>query len=419
MKNTFRICALFLCVVPFAALAAFVRPSDVLSLLLAYDGKPRTFSAQAYVNVDDFTMTVTAEGAVEGRTPRDIKGKFAVAADMAEGGAWLATIRMQMLVHGEKLYVLLEDLALREELTAYAPNEYEGVVGQWYAVPIELQDMQQADDWDDVLEQLAEGLQDMGIYATAQDVDQVIRACIDALFSMERTAYQGGSAYSIRLHPNFLWRLQERVVQFLLQHGDEDARSFVEEIRFFLEEMPEMLSEIEEEVHRAVNLHVKVDTNTAHEFVFGKPYLAITLPEENLYIALQGSVQRQMTPVYLAIPRNAITLGEGDTLPNPIVDFLDGFLEGFFQDMPIHMYLCSPDGPCEEDEHDDWLWDEDDDWLWDEPLWPEEPVPLPEVTAPSPRAPRGERCDAVPGTAEYVQLQRKGICPVVQRRPAR
>ena len=342
MKKIFTLCALVAAAVPFVALAAFTRPSEALRLL-SYDGKPRTFSVQAYISAEDVTATVVMSGAMEGKRPQDVKAKLTLTADITEGGAWLATVRAQARVYREQLYVLLEDVAAREGEDV--PTEG---IGQWYVMPLAFGAMQQPGEWEDVAEELAMQLRAAGVETTAEELTQAITSVVDGLFTIERTQYAGGHAYSMRLHRNFLRNAVETVSRFLLEHGDEDVRAFVREMQQEMME-PDMLAETESQVRQMLNLHLKVDTNTADAFVFGKYYVSLTLPEGDMHVALEGKLQRLMTPVYLEVPRDAIAAEEGSGEFAEIFMELMGRAYGTFGDE----WLCTGGGDGWEDEWGD------------------------------------------------------------------
>ncbi|MDD5469960.1 MAG: hypothetical protein PHO92_04160 [Candidatus Peribacteraceae bacterium] len=410
MKKILTLCALIAAAVPFIALAAFTRPSEALRLL-SYDGKPRTFSAQVYVSAADTTATVSMNGAMEGKRPEDIKAKFSLTADIAERGAWLATVRAQARVYRGQLYVLLEDAAARDGMDIPSAG-----IGQWYVMPLAFGDMQQPEEWEDIAEELAMHLRAAGVETTAEDLTQALNAVVDGLFAMEQSRYAGGYAYSMRLHPNFLRNAVGTVSRFLLEHGNEDVRAFVREMQQEMMMEPDMLAETESQVRQMVNLHLKVDTNTADEFVFGKYYVSLAVPEGDMHVALEGKLQQLMTPVYLEIPRDAIAIEEGSGEFAEMLMELMGNTSGEFE-------YEWPDTSDEEEYfwQEDWEFEEQDAGrYWEEEVLPPPRIPrVPRTPDPhtrqrmNPLMPKVPGCDFEPGTREYVRMQREGVCPVV------
>lgn len=414
MRRSVLLVSLFTSVaLPVIALAAYALPSELL-MSSGLDGRPRDFSAKVYVEAgaDDAAVHITGsiKGKSEGTNAKDIKAEMHITASM-ENDQGNGSVVLNVKAAQGTLAVQVEELRFEtafftEEDRAQFEEQLSAFRGKWYTVA--LADLpEQAPTLDAVFEQYAGMLQDAGVSVTAGDLKAFAADLINAAFRMERTQYLAGNAYDLRLRPDAAKALMNVLNRwatnmdpsFLTDTSLDDSSS----------------AELQQLLDESLNVHMKIDTNTAGEFRFGKYYVGFQMPEAELTFAVEGTLQHRVAAVNVDLPNVASPL---EFLTEDILGELDDFF---------------PSGDDMEWENQEWETLPPQDWEWDEEEW----LPLPpddwqsddERRPPSVRPPRLPQnppylpddtldllratCGTPTGAPEQsLQYARKGTCGV-------
>ncbi|TSC60107.1 MAG: hypothetical protein Greene041662_222 [Candidatus Peregrinibacteria bacterium Greene0416_62] len=357
---------------PFSAFALAASPSALLPQL-DFKGNPHAVESEFRAAGNGMHAALWMKGAQEGKTPATTKAWWKMTMDM-EGNGMQGRVKMAAALYQSTLYfkVMSVDGNLSEGIGGIATLANK----PWMKIPIpsaESQTPSFTDGW-------AAGMRQAGAKVSDEDVQSLVSGLFDALFTLESTRYQGGTAYSLMLAPDYLHRAM-RVIQF---------SAIGKELGMEQTDLPKELP---------MNFHIRVNTNSIGELTFLKWYAATTGGEVSF--VGQGKSQWQASPVYVEVP--------GKTIP------WEEFSKGFgMEDLGI----------------DEWKMPSMDTDTWETPMkkeeddWSEEEFPRAIVRPPrriSPRvrqmeAPRmREGCTATLGTAYYVQLARKGVCDLPPR----
>lgn len=350
MKKSFFVtaCAVVFAV-PLIALAAFVRPSDILTSL-AYDGRPRQFEGKFYASVGEGTDNVRFFGNVlslsEGLTLKDMKSSLRVdmTATTSEGDI---TGSIDMMAFREKLYVRVSDVSIRaKELVSddadflSAIEEYQN---RWFTL--------------DLQELSSDFSEDNNLMLSSEQWKEQLALILDTLFTMEHTRFKTGNSYLLSFNPE-MWAEALTSSVNNLDNMNPDLAD-----KLSGEDMLPVLSTGADYYAHAITARLKVDTTSDGDFRFARIYATLNLPDEDTPVSfsLEGTLQHRLKPVYLDLPKQTEPLEGlfGDSLP-----FLDTPVEQMPSDdfwmpteetpespattrpipLPVPSSNCSPDG---------------------------------------------------------------------------
>lgn len=356
-----------------APLSAFALAGSPAALLaqMHFKGNPHTVEAEFHAEGNGMYAALWMKGAQEGKTPGTTKARWKMTMDM-EGNGMQGRVKMGIVIYQSTLYckVISVDGNFTEGMEEIAALADE----PWVKIPIPAAESQAhsfAEGW-------AAGMRQAGVDISDEDVRSLVSSLFDAIFTLESTRYQGGTAYSLMLAPNYLHRAMQTV----------RSSNVGQELGMEQMDLPGELP---------LNFHIRVNTNAIGELTFLKWYAATTGGEVSF--VGQGKSQWQASPVYVEIPKETITMDE------------------FLEDMGM-----------EDIGLDQWEIPSMDTDKWEETIeeddWSEEESPM-ETVRPYRRVPSRMRrmeeprmrasCTANPGTAFYLQLARKGICDLPSR----
>lgn len=394
---------------PVLTWAYFMQPSTLLTAM-EFDGRPRTVSMQAHARMDDVYLSFWMNGAGEGRTVDSMKGKWNMTLDVAAEGT-TARAKMEMIVYRETAYLRLTELRTNAEDDVFRFS-VSALQKKWVAIPLEPEQAQLGGK-DAFIAGVVEGMAQEGMYVAPEDVEEFLDSLVDAVLSLDHSKFGGGHAYSLKLKSGFMREALMAVESFLSRAGGGDSG---------LAELTEdpAIWEMESMVREAVNLHIKVNTDDEDDFRFAKFYLSFAhrdLPDTSF--VTQGEVQRQLAPVYIAVPEDVQTM----TLDELLAYLSDQDFSFWLDNIDANLWESDTEWMDSDmegmDEWENGMWDESGDtwedtgdaWesgdgWWDDDTWE------PAVPAPS-RGTMG--CDALPDSQEYLFLTRKGICPPIDQ----
>jgi hypothetical protein len=348
-------------VLPVAAFAIAASPSALLRHM-DFRGNPHAMEAELHVRQQGLGIAVWMKGAAEGKTPLAAKAWLNVTVDIAQQGSFLR-VRSALRLAGGNLYGKI--LSVEGTIDGAMSNLEEWTQKPWFKIALPEEDMDHAT----MMAAVSAGMHAIDESVKEEDIQTLMDAVVDALFTMESTRYKEGTAYSLKLAPGYLSRVMEAIRTSPL--GQE--LSLVDA----LEDLP---------MQPPINLHIRTNMNGIGELVFMKWYAATE--HNGMSVVAQGTSQWQGHPVNVEIPKNAVPFGEN--LPE----------------------LGMPDWPMPMDDAwdmDEWSDDEEDE---DEDLM-EEMRPSRQEPSKSMRWSTG--CSAEPGTPAFLQESRKGICNLPPR----
>ena len=409
MRRPFLLGLTLSLVTPLAALAYFTQPSALLKAV-EFDGKPRSFTMEAHARMEDTYASLWMNGEGEGRTLDTMKGKWHATVDFAEEGMQMR-MKLSMVLHQQVVYVRIDEFNANVE-DAVLQASIDVLQKKWISIPLEMEQAQ-VGGRDAFITGFVDGMALEGIFVEKEQVEKLLDGLVDALLSMEYTQFTGGHAYSLRLKDGFLYETLLVLNEFFSAIDGEDLGlgDLVND---------PSTQETEAMIRDAVNLHIKINTNDAQDFLFAKFYLAAQSPVlPGFSFATQGEVQRKMTPVYVEVPSEAhiMTLEE-------FLEYLDGEnilfqfegLELLESGFPGEEFLEWPEEEVLPGE-DTWdTWESGSDW-WEEEVDEEtgEEVWEPRRTSRQQEPREDIPCTGSPDSLEYLFLSRKGICPLADR----
>ncbi|MDD5041915.1 MAG: hypothetical protein PHX87_05785 [Candidatus Peribacteraceae bacterium] len=360
MKKSFffTACAVVFAV-PLIALAAFLRPSDILTSL-AYDGKPRDFEGKFYASVGEGTDIVRLFGTVrsqsEGLNFKDMKSSLHMnlTATMSEGDI---SGTFDLMAYHEALYVRISDVAIRSKNMNARDADFLSSINQyqnrWFVLDIP----QEMSSWS-----WTDALQEEGSDLSSAQVKQILVIAADALFSMEHTRTRTGDTYLLTLTRQWADALTSAI-----NGVGEMSPGIADELSS--EEMLPVLATNAEYLSQAVTVRLKVDTTSEGDFRFARIYTTFTAPDDEgnpVNFAIEGTLQHRPQPVYLDLPKQTEPLDGifGDTLPfleMPVEQMPDEWSvpsDGWIPSddevkpfsnrrplpLPVPSAVCSPDG---------------------------------------------------------------------------
>lgn len=349
-----------LLLIPLSSYALEKSPSALLPQL-TFKGNPHAFSTEVHGHIHDAHVGVWVKGSMEGSTLASLKARWNATMDIAEGSTW-ARVKTTGMLHQGILYFRVTDIqgdidpAYRQELMDQS----------WIHLEIP-----EPEGTSPALESIiAEILSSQGTHTDEQEVHALLQQVIDALFSLEGTRFVGGNAYSLKLAPNAL----ERVLHVLQQSPIADAMEIPASVGPY-DTLP-------------INVHVRMNTNTASELLFVKWYASTGM--EGWNFVLQGESTWVPFHVNVEIPQKSVAF---DALQEKLGTLLPSS-------------LLTPSLPYETPE---------DSWNEQSVEWEYVEVPEPVEVLPPETPPSPETCTEVPGTPEYLHQARKGLCRLPRR----
>ncbi|HLD32079.1 MAG TPA: hypothetical protein VJB10_00655 [Candidatus Peribacteraceae bacterium] len=409
MRRPFLLGLTLSLVTPLAALAYFTQPSALLKAV-EFDGKPRSFTMEAHARMEDTYASLWMNGEGEGRTLDTMKGKWHATVDFAEEGMQMR-MKLSMVLHQQVVYVRIDEFNANVE-DAVLQASIDVLQKKWISIPLEMEQAQ-VGGRDAFITGFVDGMALEGIFVEKEQVEKLLDGLVDALLSMEYTQFTGGHAYSLRLKDGFLYETLLVLNEFFSAIDGEDLGlgDLVND---------PSTQETEAMIRNAVNLHIKINTNDAQDFLFAKFYLAAQSPVlPGFSFVTQGEVQRKMTPVYVEVPSEAhiMTLEE-------FLEYLDGEnilsqfegLELLESGFPGEEFLEWPEEEVLPGEDTGDTWENGSDW-WEEEVDEEtgEEVWEPRRTSRQQEPREDIPCTGSPDSLEYLFLSRKGICPLADR----
>lgn len=253
MKKTLsRALALYLTLQPALAFASFETPS-ALQKAIMNDGAPRSFSGQlhgSFVAPDNSTVYLSAwtNGEQTGTGVRNNSLNTKITVDVSVPSMNLAVrTKFQMRKVKQSMFVQLQsvDATFEDDLNKLGLAY---IMKKWIEVPLSEEYMTMFED---------------------TDSDTSI---IDDVLTLEKTKTRTGYSYSLKL--------------------DEAL-------------MNDLLGSME---NSAANFHIKIDTNTVHQFLFGKLYFSadFSTGSEKNNIVVTGSSERMNRAVVVVAPKDSI-----------------------------------------------------------------------------------------------------------------
>jgi hypothetical protein len=383
MRRSIAVASLFALVAsPISALAIALSPSALLSQM-NFRGNPHTMEMELHLHHAETHISVWMKGACEGKTPAQTKAWEEFTIDIANDGHFLRAKGAIRAVHGTAYMKLLS-------VEGNPPMNIEAL-RSWTQKPwVKITMPEKGMDQPSFITGLTMGMQAADSAITEEDVRTVLDAVTDALFAVESERFQTGMAYSLRLTPHGLHKAMQAVQSSMI--GDALG------LRAEHMDLPGNLP---------VNLHIRVNTNTASELVFAKWYAATEI--EEISLVLQGKTQWQSHPVYVEIPKETMSWeefsGEWDR------EMMD--MGSMDWEMPTDDW----DEILEEEEEDEWLEDEEEDDDQREES-SEDALPiraLPRRDRSVEQTRQRESCTATHGTPAFLQQARKGGCNLPTR----
>ncbi|MDO8468893.1 MAG: hypothetical protein Q7S29_04010 [Candidatus Peribacter sp.] len=306
MKKSFFVTACAVAFsVPLIALAAFIRPSSVLTSL-AYDGKPREFEGKFYASVGEGADLVRFFGNVrslsEGVHLKEIKSSLHV--DMtAETNEGDITGSMDMMAYRETLYVRVSNVSIRAKDMSSDDADFLAWIrtyqNRWFTL--------------DLANATADLNEESGLSLTTDQWKEELALVLDTLFTMEHTRFKTGNTFLLSFNPE-MWA---EALTSSINNLDSIDPDLADQLSG--EDMLPVLSTGADYYAHALTARLKVDTNTDGDFRFARIYATLDLPAEDtpVSLAFEGTLQHRTQPVHLDLPKQTEPLEQlfGDVLP--------------------------------------------------------------------------------------------------------
>lgn len=391
-----KICVVTLCslftLVPSASLANYRTPAELLRAI-EFDGQARNFSMELHVGADGKYASAWISGSAEGTDPQKMNASIKATMDFSVDGVVMRS-RYEMLITEQQLYFRLKEVETSDETAVQQTELMKTVVGKWTQVSLDPSQMDflnnlKTPETEALLMQMMNDAQDLPM-ASGQ-LDATGKEVANSVLDISETSFEGGKAYRLSLRPDFL----ETMARIGTEIMGENTEELLSDPLFFA---------MKQQISDAVSFDIKVDTDTSGQLLFGRMNFAFAMNDTSL--RLNGTTERREAPVTVTAPEASMSMEELITLLNTAIP-----------DLPtVSPSLLMP--PTEN------------------------LAPLRSQTTPRPivrRSPRkssitnnrskpgyewddvdSSGCDALPGTALYLQSVRKGLCPTVpDSRPGR
>lgn len=332
---------------PATALAEFSTPSDLLTATRD-ESRPQNFSITAKGHADDVWFAVWASGASEGsvRNLMSSKGKVKFTFDIVRGGMKIRA-KAQLLVQGGNVYVKLDSIDGGYQDVFMT---FKAMFGQnvWLKLPL-----------DDAM--------------FASELNQAMMpdvAAEAAAFNMTHTKTKGGHTYTLTLTPEAAVEMSDMLREAL---GAQNAGTSDDFFPF------------RDLANESLDMSMKVDTN--NQDVYQHSSFTLHWMGGNAEITMNGTAQRQSTPVYVEVPKNAWTMEDVEKHYNELMG-VPSYEEDWTT--PTTDEGMTEDGATFDSvDTNEWWQPVDDSTTYSEECWNPEISPL-----------------------KKLQMQRSGECPI-------
>lgn len=375
---------------PLTSLAAYQNPSDLLRGA-EFDGGARDFSMEFHGGADGTYASAWINGAAEGSSPETVRAKLAATIDIHTDGITMRS-RHEVLIADQKAYLrmkefggdgIVDTMSLSDEL-----------MGKWYVLPLDEAEFLSLPVTDvNATDAMIGGISEQfsSLPSSPEELQRIGTEIIDNIFALQTAPFDGGTAYTLSLKPDFF----KHILRIAAEMAGENPDILLLE--------PGVM-ELRRNLDDAVSFSMKIDMNTDGKMRFGR--FDFSYDKDGVKVNSKGQTAVRSSAVVFDAPQNA----------EPI-DALASLLNATVSDLPT----------LEE---------------WGLPTTLEEPKTTPSSSTSVRRTPahssfiRDERsrpkfgwqdvevesadCSALPGTALYLQNVRKGLCPSVpDTRPGR
>ena len=280
------VCALSLAVP--AAIAAYGSPSALLEALSSYGG-PRRFSGEAHVHFPGLHASIWMKGEGHGMTAATTEAKGSVTFDMSDGVS-VARLRARYIVTEGTAYVRVIDTRGFEESAMGEPFA-DLRSRQWISFPLEA-------DAEDATAQyvlLQEQLEAAGIMLSTEEIRLIGDQLVDSLLSMESSPLpNGGTEYSLKLHPTFLQNLVKAWAELTVDF-DSLPQEAVDELLADRD-----IRATQALLAKTLNIHLRVGTDASGNWKGQKFYAAFA--DDGIEAVLLGSVEAMDRAVKAVAP---------------------------------------------------------------------------------------------------------------------
>lgn len=357
--------------IPLSALALAGTPSALLPQI-TFKGNPHGSVGEFHLYHDDVHVELRMKGAAEGKTPATVKAWEDITIDINGDGNWFRAHVGIRVFHGALYAKLLS-----------VEGQWDGDISEiqsWTQKPwVKIELPESAMGQRSFAAGVAAGLQESGVDVSESDVRAFLDAIVDALFTLESTRYQGGAAYSLRLAPDYL----RRTIATMQTSKLGTALGLDNRMMDLPSGQP-------------VNLHIRVNTNTAGELLFFKWYAATEI--DGAEFVTQGTSQWQALPVYVDVPKNTMSMEQWMEE--------SGIREDGMHRWKIPLTKTEAVEPVQRD----------DTPMLDATPRAHRPRPMGRPSVRRAETVRmREGCTATPGTSFYLQQTRKGACDLPAR----
>ena len=381
---------------PQGALATYSSPSELLRDTEFKSGA-RNFSLEAHVSIQDVYAATWISGAMESTAGNGLRATTKGTFDIHNDGITIRST-FHAITAGPNLYVYIDDMLNLETQTTLRGSE--DIIDTWISMPTDAQlgNLPIADIIGTTSEELTSKASGLGL----EDIDFLGRSLLDTAFAMESEGFEGGNAYHVSMQPQFLGSLLQTMdsinIDGLEGHSLPQGDVQIDDMQVQL--MQAWLND-------ALDIQVKVDTDEQGNFQFGRTRIALDLPHASLNLVTESELRT--LPVSVEVPEGAVSADQ-------ILAPLHASLESWVQNSP----LAKSNNVSAKSEQ------------------PSMTPARPRATPPAAPAPgrrlikgqsnatwdtvrnTGEDCGAIPGTALYLQMTRKGVCSTVDHaRPGR
>ncbi len=263
---------------PVTALAAFTSPSELSQGLIPSLDRPLSRTLTVTGTVEGIHANIVVQGVSEEmQTLSKAKGRISADVDI-EGSDVALHIKLQATLHKKTVYLRVAELAGRgEQWNTFQNDAFAKFIGQWIAIPLTISD-----------EEYAKVTSEGDVSSLGVNV-----AMLNDFFTLHHERFRAGHAYTLTLRPDLADYI---VAKFGMSGANaEHVRSVLANLSF----------------------HMKVDTNNQDALQYGLLNISYKNDSEPKgALTLSAKVQRQMTPVYVDVPKKTIPWSEVETALN-------------------------------------------------------------------------------------------------------
>ncbi len=263
---------------PVTAFAAFTSPSELFQGLIQSGDSPTSHAVKLAGTLDGASVNFSLSGAEEEvLTLSKTKARYTANLDIESENFSLHT-KIQTILHKKVAYVRFTEFTGHGEQWASLENSGAAkFIGQWVSIPLTISDEEYA------AMVAAEEEGDMSV--VGENIEM-----LNEFFIFKHERFRAGHAYTLTLRPDLAEYISTK---FGLTGADADTLSSVLD---------------------NLSFQIKVDTNNQDAFQYGSiniSYKNDTAPKGSL--TLSAKSQRQMTPVYVDVPKKTIPWSEVET----------------------------------------------------------------------------------------------------------